>query len=156
MKQSTFDLLAVLALSFVPGLPHLYLKKYKKAVSLLFISAGIVLTLLLSNSYVSGVLMFIIYAVTAIPSGVEAYQLCRYGRQTLDISSRWYVLLLLWWTGFSAVPLLWQSNRFSRFSKVVLTFLVAVMAVLFFSFLVYYWKFLEDFLTCLLSRRCGY
>lgn len=153
---SSPNLFLVVLFSLVPGLAHLYIKKVRKGASLLFISGGIVLTLALSHSAAVRVLMAFIYLVTVVPSAMEVWQTAYYGRQTFDIYARWYVVLMLWLTGFSAVPLLWQSPRFSRPAKIALTLAVAFMAVLFFTLLVYFWNFLNDFLDCFLSRRCGY
>lgn len=135
-----------LLLSVIPGLAQLYLGKWKKAVSLLIIAAGAGLAFALSPYYIVRALMVLVYTVTVIPASIEAYQLAKYGHNTIDTGARWYVILLLFCTGFTAVPLLWRSREFSRNAKFIWTAAVTVLAILFFTVLGTFWSELESFL----------
>ena len=141
----------VMLLAFIPGAGELYLGRVKKALFLLIIFTGIFLTFMFSGSYLVKVLMSGIYLVTAIPAGLESYQLARYGRHTIDTSARWYVVVLLLTTGFSALPLLWGSGRFSKRGKILWTIAVSVLAVLFFTLLARYWAASDAWLKELLT-----
>jgi len=146
------SVLLVLILSIIPGLPQLYLGKFRKAVTLLIISVGVTVTFIFSGYYTVRTLMILVYSVTVIPACLESYQLAKYGKNTIDTGARWYVILLLFTTGFTAVPLLWRSDRFSRKGKIFWTGFVTLGAILFFTVLGVYWDILENFLRGLISR----
>jgi TM2 domain-containing membrane protein YozV len=136
MSQSGFSkknpYLAV-GLTIFPGLGQIYIGKSKKGISLLIITLGVLLTIIFTHSYIIYALAIMIYFVTMVPAAIEAYQIAKFGRNTLDLDSRWYVVLLLLTTGFSALPLLWQSPNFTRNGKVAWSIAVPTLAIIFFS-----------------------
>ena len=107
----------VALMSLVPGLSLLYLGRWKRAIVLFVIDAGIVLAFTLSGSYLMKLLAVNIYIFTFIAPFMESYQLARYGKNTISSDSRWYVVVLLLTTGFNALPLLWVSRSFSKRPK---------------------------------------
>lgn len=146
--QPKFPLIASL-LSIVPGLGHLYLHKYKKALGLLFIFLGILITLIVSTSYVLKLLAIGIYVLTFIPAGIEAFQYAKHDRLIINTNHPKYVIFLLLTTGFSALPLLWGSQEFSRHEKIRWTWTVILLALFFYVGLLYFWKPIEDFLQAI-------
>lgn len=144
MEKAKRNVALVCVLSFVPGLSQIYLGEKKKGLMLLLIDAGIFFTLLSSKSYLMRLLMAGIFLVTFFPPAIESYQEAKYGEKKIDIRDRWYVTMMLLFTGFTALPLLWSSDRFSRRAKISWTVAVPVLAVLFFSFLIKYWNALES------------
>jgi len=135
----------------IPGLSHLYLGKKRKAILLFIIDIGIALALIFSDSYIVRILMLMIYAVTALPAALEAYQLSEHKKKTIDTDSRWYVTILLLTTGFSALPLLWNSPNFSKRAKIIWTAAVPVLAIIFFSLIVMHWETLEKLMAGIFS-----
>jgi hypothetical protein len=133
-------------LSVVPGLSHVYLGKVKKAIVLFIIDGGIILTLVYSESILMKILMINIYLFTFIPSALETYQLAQNKRSWISTDSKWYTVTLLLTTGFSALPLLWQNERFSKAFKILWTVLVPVLALCFFAVLFLFWDNIELFL----------
>jgi hypothetical protein len=125
---------------------QIYLGKTKKALGLFVIDAGILSIWLFSDSILMRLLAAGIYLITFLPACVEGYQLARYGKNILDTSADWYVIILLLTTGFSALPLLWQSPNFSKNSKIAWTAAVPVLAVLFFGIIIKYWAGIEAYL----------
>ncbi|MBD3379858.1 MAG: hypothetical protein GF408_05280 [Candidatus Omnitrophica bacterium] len=142
---------AAVALSLVPGLSLLYIGRWKKTIALFVIDAGIILTLVLSSSYLAKLIALNIYFFTALAPLIESYQVARYGRNTIDSDSRWYVAVLLLTTGFNALPLLWQSGAFSRRAKIAWSVAVPVLAGLFVLFLARYWNEAEALLRTVLN-----
>ena len=147
------NVLLTLVLSVVPGLPHLYLGDRKKAAGLFVIDGALVLSVLYSRSCLMKALMGGIYFVTVVPACIETYQLSRYGKNTIDTDSRWYTVLLLLTTGFSALPLLWQNRNFSQSSKVAWSIAVPVLAAIFFYILAHYWDVFERQITRILCEN---
>lgn len=126
-------------LSVIPGLGHFVLKRYKKALSLFCIDAGIAAGIIFPQAYVMKFIAAGIYFVTFLPNAAEAYQIARYGHNTISTDARWYVVLLLLTTGFAALPLLWSSKSFSKRAKAAWTVAVPVLAIAFFSSIAVYW-----------------
>ena len=122
------------SLSLVPGVGHWVLGKRGKAAAFFAIDLGILGTLLFLRSPVAPLLAALVYFVAMVPAVLETYALARGGVSQFS-ESRPYIVLLLLWTGFSALPLLWQSHSFSRRAKIAWSVAVSVLAVLFFSFL---------------------
>ena len=75
-----------------------------------------------------------VYLMVMVPAVIETYVLAQGGVSRFS-ESKPYIVLLLLVTGFSALPLLWQSRAFSKRIKIVWSFVVPVFAVLWFSFL---------------------
>lgn len=121
--------LIALVLSAVPGLGHLYTRDRAKGVALLFISVGVYAGILLATigppllrSWLTSVVLGIVYLFVWIPATIDAYQQARGIPKTLLSGERaWYVILMLLTVGPMALPLLWQSARFSRLAKLAWT-----------------------------------
>ncbi|MCA9396693.1 MAG: hypothetical protein KC649_05940 [Candidatus Omnitrophica bacterium] len=138
--------------SLVPGAAQIYLGRPKKGVGLLFIFAGICWVWIFSDSYLARLISIFLYGSVTIVPMIETYQILRYGKNTLDSDAAWYVVFLLISNGFAALPMLWQSRRFSRASKTAWTVAVPVLAFLYIAFLIRYWPDLERFLRAAVGR----
>ena len=133
-------------LSVIPGLGQIYVGESGKALALFCIDAGIFAGLFFSHSIVIFLLSLGVYFVTMIPASLQAYRSAGPDGAAHSQNSAAYVILMLLLTGFSALPLLWQSGRFSHRSKVWLTTMVFALAVLFFGSLILWGPKLEKFL----------
>lgn len=142
----------VILLSLIPGLSLVYLGRFKKTLMIFIVDIGIVSGFVLSDSYLFKLILINIYFFTFLAPFLESYQLVRYGRNTIDSESRWYVTILLLTTGFNALPLLWNSDRFSRKAKIAWTIAVPLLFLLFLSVLVKYWDRAESLLRSLLGK----
>ena len=143
----------VVLLSIIPGLSLLYLGRGKKTIALFIVDIGILLTFLLSTSYLAKLLAVNIYIFTFIAPFIESYQLAKYGRNTIGTDSKWYVVVLLLTTGFNALPLLWQSISFSRREKILWSIAVPALSGIFVFALVNYWGTAENTLRSILSAN---
>ncbi len=141
-----------LILSLFPGASHLYLGLVRKAVVLLIIDAGLVLTLIFSKSYLMKLVMANIYLFTAVPAALETTSLAQGKKSRIDTDATWYTVALLLTTGFSALPLLWQNPKFSRRFKIAWTVAVPLLALLYFWGLLLYWDTLEALLVRLFQN----
>ena len=73
----------------------------------------------------------VIYPFVCIPAVIDAWQAARGGgTPLLSRHQRWYVILMLLTIGPMALPLLWQSPRFSRTAKLLWTAAVILIALL--------------------------
>ena len=122
------------SLSLVPGVGHWVIGKRGKAVAFFAIDLGIVCTVLFLRSPVAVLLTCFIYFMVMVPAVIETYTIARGGVSQFS-ESKPYIILLLLTTGFSALPLLWQSHAFSKRIKIVWSIGIPVLAVLWFSFL---------------------
>jgi hypothetical protein len=150
MKKK-IKLLSIVISSLIPGLPQIILGRVKKSIGLFCIDIGLLATVVFTDSYTMLFLVSAVYVFTFVPAGIEAYQLAKYGENTFDIHKRGYVIILLLTTGFSALPLLWQSSKFNKKAKIYWTIAVPVLAVLFFLFVALYWHSIEFFLRQLFN-----
>ena len=128
---------AVLSL-LLPGLGQLYNQERPKGVALLCMTAGIAYGLVMATvgpaafrSLVTAVLLAVVYLFVWPPAVVDAYQRAA-GKPSTWLSGEkaWYVILMLLTVGPMAVPLLWQSPRFSRGGKIGWTIAVILLALL--------------------------
>lgn len=143
--------LLCLVFSLIPGLSHLYLGLKTKALVLFLIDCGLALTFVLSGTILMKLLMVNIYILTFVPACLETYQLARYGTSKVSTDSKWYTVVLLLTTGFSALPLLWQNKKVSRKFKVAWTIAVPALALCFFLFLISYYDKIELMLQNMLN-----
>jgi len=118
------------SLSLVPGVGHWVIGKRGKAAALFAVDLGIACSVFFLRSSISLVLTCLVYFLVMVPAVIETYTLARGGRSQLS-ESKPYIVLLLLATGFSALPLLWQSHSFSKRIKIVWSIAVPVLAVLF-------------------------
>jgi len=142
--MNRFPLLAA-ALSFaLPGLGQLYNGERAKGLTIVCITAGIAYGAVMAvagptafRSTFTAVTLAIVYLFIWLPATLDAFQRAR-GTETALLSGRkrWYVILMLLTVGPMAIPLLWQSPRFSRTAKLVWTAAVILLALLGVLFLV--------------------
>ncbi len=114
----------------LPGLGQIYLEDYAKGLTLFCMAVGILLSIFLSHSWFVWVLMGAIYLAVVFPAATDAFQTASGKPRVFTGDSVWYVLLMLFMVGPFAVPLLWQSQKFSKKAKVVWTVLVILVALI--------------------------
>jgi len=121
----------------LPGAGQLYNGERPKGVALLCMTAGIAYGLVMSTlgpaafrSVVTTVLLAAVYLFVWPPAVVDAYQHAA-GKSSALLSGEkaWYVILMLLTVGPMAVPLLWQSPRFSRGGKIGWTVAVILITI---------------------------
>ncbi|HNX68743.1 MAG TPA: hypothetical protein PLL75_01295 [Candidatus Omnitrophota bacterium] len=135
----------------IPGLGQLYLNEKAKGLTLLCMDLGILVSVLVSRSWVGRLMMGLIYLAIVFPSAVDAYQ-CASGKpRTFSGDSVPYVILMLLVVGPFAVPLLWQSGRFSKGAKIGWTVFVIVIAL----FVILAMTFLASFFDEFMKQNSG-
>lgn len=97
---------------------------------MLCVTAGIAVAFLTSRSMVAFFLLGLIYLFIIVPAAVDAYQTASGKPRTFKSDSIPYVLIMLCIVGPFAIPLLWQSPRFPRAVKIILTTLVTLIMIL--------------------------
>lgn len=136
MNAHAPSLAAALSL-IVPGLGQLRNGERAKGIAILCITAGIWSGILVATlgppafrSWLTVGVLALVYLFVWIPAIVDAYQRAA-GIPTTLLSGgkRWYVILMLLTVGPMALPLLWQSPRFSQRAKIVWTIAVILIAL---------------------------
>ncbi|HQB12250.1 MAG: TM2 domain protein [Candidatus Omnitrophica bacterium ADurb.Bin292] len=120
---------------FVPGMGQIYLGDRTKGLTLLCVSAGLAYALVTSRSLLNLIFLAPICLFVMVPSAVDAYQVAVGKPRKFTGDSVPYVVFMLLVVGPFAVPLLWQSSKFSRFMKVAWTILVILIAIAIILFL---------------------
>ena len=137
--------LAACASLLIPGLGQLYNGERAKGLAVLCMDIGIGLGIALAlwgpprlRSAFTAILLGFIYLFVWIPAIIDAHQHASgAARPLLSGEKVWYVILMLLTIGPGALPLLWQSRRFSRIAKilwssmVVLIFLGGILLILY-------------------------
>jgi len=113
-----------------PGLGQLYLGDRAKGWTLLCMAAGVVVSLIVSHTVMAWFLMGGIYLAVMIPAALDAFQTAAGQPRTFAGNTIPYVILMLLTVGPFAIPLLWQSPRFSKTAKILWTILVILIAFL--------------------------
>ena len=129
---------AVLLSLLVPGLGQLYNGERAKGIAVLCMTIGIVVGVTMATtgpaqarSSITVVMLGLIYVFVWIPAVIDAYQRASGQTQSLLSGTKtWYVILMLLSIGPMALPLLWQSPRFSRPAKIIWTVIVILLALL--------------------------
>ena len=98
----------------LPGLGQLANRERAKGMAMLVMVAGMGVSALLAHSRTAAVLMGLLYLAVLIPSVLDAYQVAAGRSSRFGGGSRGYVIVMLITVGPFALPLLWQSPRFSR------------------------------------------
>jgi hypothetical protein len=122
----------------LPGLGQLYLGEKAKGWTLLCMTAGVVVSLIISHTLLNGILMGGIYLAIMIPAATDAFQTASGKPRTFSGDAVPYVIVMLLMVGPFAIPLLWQSPKFSRRGKILWTLgvvLIALLGILFLTFL---------------------
>ena len=133
------SLLAAVLSFIVPGLGQLYNGERAKGLTALCITLGTWVGLALAtvgphalhSPLTAGFLGFA-YLALWIPSVVDAHRRAAgQSSQLLSGERGWYVIVMLLTVGPTALPLLWQSPRFSRTAKIIWTIGVILIVLLF-------------------------
>lgn len=136
MSQRTPQVAALLSV-VIPGLGQIYNDEHPKGLAILCISLGVWFGIYVSiyghpvyRSVATVIMLGIVYVFTWIPAVVDAYQKAA-GRPEpiLSGTKRWYVIVMLLCVGPMALPLLWQSPRFSQGAKFAWTAAVILILV---------------------------
>ena len=122
------------SLSVVPGAGHWVVGRKGKAVAFFAVDLGIVCAVLFLRSPIAILLACVTYFMIMVPAVIETWTIARGGISQFS-ESRPYIVLLLLTTGFSALPLLWQSHAFSRQIKIAWSIAVSALTILWFGFL---------------------
>jgi hypothetical protein len=117
--------------SVIPGCGHVYFGQWSKGLSLLVIDAALLAGVFISHSFLIRGMMFIVYGVVLISSVADMQVLSGFKPPGKVNDSKGYIAFLLVTTGVNALPLLWQSKAYGRLGKVLWTFAVPVLAIVF-------------------------
>ena len=143
MKDPRFALLYSV---IFPGLGQFYVGERAKGWTLLCMGAGVVVSLIVSHTAIACFLMGGIYLTIMIPAAVDAFQTASGRSQTFLSDTVPYVILMLLLVGPFAVPLLWQSRKFSTSAKIAWTAPVILIAFLAIAVLTFAASFLDQFM----------
>ena len=130
MPRPKNSFIALMLSLLFPGLGQFYLGDRAKSVGILSISAGILVSIIAFRSFTTVILMGILYLAVMIPAASDAYQIANGHPLSFRSDAVWYVIIMLFSVGPFALPLLWQSPRFSRPAKIICTVLVIIIAVI--------------------------
>lgn len=131
----------------VPGLGQLYLGERAKGWTLLCMGAGVVVSLIVSHSGIACFLMGGIYLAVMIPAALDAFQTASGRSRTFSGEAIPYVIMMLLMVGPFAIPLLWQSTKFSKMAKILWTVAVILIALLAIATLALSASFLDQFVV---------
>ncbi|MFH0985599.1 MAG: hypothetical protein V1882_08695 [Candidatus Omnitrophota bacterium] len=143
MKDPRFALLYSV---LFPGLGQIYLGERAKGWTLMCMAAGVWVSLLISHTAIACFFMGIIYLTVMIPSTMDAFQTASGKSRTFAGDSVPYVIVMLLLVGPFAIPLLWQSRKFSNRAKVLSTLGVILIAFLAIAITTFVASFLEQLL----------
>jgi TM2 domain-containing membrane protein YozV len=127
----------------VPGLGQIYLGERAKGWTFLCMGAGVVVSLIISHTAVACFLMGGIYLAVMIPAALDAFQTASGRPRTFSGDTIPYVIAMLFLVGPFAIPLLWQSQKFSPRAKIVWTIVVIGIALLSIAAMTFVASFLE-------------
>ena len=113
-----------------PGLGQIYLGERAKGLTLLCMGAGVAVSLIVKHTAVACFLMGGIYLAVMIPAALDAFQTASGRPRTFSGDAIPYVIVMLLSVGPFAIPLLWQSRKFSPRAKVIWTIAVIGIALL--------------------------
>ncbi len=121
----------------VPGLGQLYNGERAKGTALICIAAGIAGGILLATagplpfrSWLTPLMLGAICPFVWVPAILDARRRAvGLGSPLLAGEKVWYVVVMLLTVGPMALPLLWQSRRFSRAAKIGWTIAVIALAI---------------------------
>ena len=130
-------LIALMLSALLPGLGQWYNGERAKGLVVLCIDLGIAGGIVLATvgptalrSWLTVIMLGLAYVFIWIPSIIDAYQYAGGARKPLLSGERtWYVIFMLLTVGPAAIPLLWQSPRFSQAAKIGWTIGVILIAL---------------------------
>lgn len=149
-----------------PGAGQIYNGDRPKGIALLCITAGLWASAILTmagaaaaRSALTILLLVVVYLFVLIPAVVDAYRAGEGQTAVIAGEKLWYVVMMLLAVGPLALPLLWQSRRFSRGTKLAWTVSVIIIALLAIYALVVMGPIVERLLSdpeqLLLGNRIG-
>jgi hypothetical protein len=94
-------------------------------------TAGVWVSLIISHTPISWLLMGGVYLGIVIPAALDAFRTASGQPRVFAGNSVFYVVIMLLMVGPFAIPLLWQSPKFSTAAKVLWT--IAVIAIALFA-----------------------
>jgi TM2 domain-containing membrane protein YozV len=122
--------IALLVSVLFPGLGQIYLGERAKGWTLLCMAGGVWVSLVINHSLIACLFMGVIYVAVMIPAALDAFQTASGKPRTFAGDTVPYVIVMLLLVGPFAIPLLWQSRKFSIRAKVLWTIGVIVIALL--------------------------
>lgn len=129
----------------VPGLGQLYLDERAKGWTLLCMAVGAVVGLIVNHSVVACLLMGGIYLAVMIPAALDAFRTASGHPRKFVSNTVPYVIMMLLVIGPFAIPLLWQSDKFSKVAKIAWTLGIILIAFLAVTVTVFLAPVLEQF-----------
>ena len=130
MTTTRSPLLAATLSAILPGLGQVYNGDRAKGIAMLCMALGIGITIAISHSVWSAILMGVLYVAVWIPAVQDAYQVACHRGPGLAGERLWYIVWMLLCVGPFALPLLWQSRRFSTRGKLLWTIAVILIALI--------------------------
>ncbi|MDD5225803.1 MAG: hypothetical protein PHV97_01290 [Candidatus Omnitrophica bacterium] len=127
-----------------PGLGQLYLGERAKGWTLLCMGVGVAVSLIVSHTMTACFLMGGIYLAVMIPAAMDAFQIASGRPRTFTADTVPYVIIMLLMVGPFAIPLLWQSKKFSKTAKILWTLAVILIALLAIVTMTFVASFLEE------------
>lgn len=131
---------------FFPGLGQVYLGERAKGWTLLCMTAGVWISLIISHTMIACFFMGIIYLAVMIPAVLDVFQMASGQPRTFSSDTPPYVILMLLLVGPFAIPLLWRSPRFSKRAKILWTLAVILIAFLAIAVTTFVASFLDQLL----------
>lgn len=138
--------IAVALSAVLPGLGQLYTGQRAKGISMLCITLGLVFWAAMATvgpahfrSWFTVLVLAVTYVLVWVPAVTDAYRLTpSTPTSVMSVEKPWYVIFMILATGALAVPLLWQTARFSRRAKYIwstIAILNTMLALLFLALL---------------------
>lgn len=131
----------------IPGLGQLYLGERAKGWAFLCMGAGVGVSLIVSHTVIACFLMGSIYLVVMVPAALDAFQTASGRPRTFTADTVSYVILMLLIVGPFALPLLWQSAKFSKMAKILWTVAVVLIAFSAMAVMTFVASFLDKLMT---------
>ena len=127
-----------------PGLGQIYLGERAKGWTLVCMALGVALSLIVSHTPIACLLMGGIYLAVMIPAVLDAFHAASGHPRTFVANTIPYVIIMLFVVGPFAIPLLWQSAKFSKAAKIIWTIVVIVIALFAIAAMTFTGSFLDQ------------
>ena len=155
--------LAAALSAFLPGLGQLYLGERAKGLAVLAAALGVLAGVVLAlggpaalRSWATVAMLAVVYPFLWLPAVRDAYRAARGEPSPLLAGEQaWYVIFMLATVGPMALPLLWQSPRFSTRAKRWWTAAVVAVALAGVAFAVWLGPIVQRYLTEILDLASG-
>ena len=130
----------------IPGAGQLYIGERAKGWTLLCMDVGVVVSLIFSHTGMAWFMTGGIYLAIMIPAALDAFRTASGRPRTFSGETRFYVIMMLFMVGPFALPLLWQSTRFSKKAKILWTLAVILIGLLAIATMMLSASFLDQFM----------